>query len=140
MPAKTPAEVHELFAKHFTAGDLNELLSLYEPGALLLQQTGHSARGATAISEALKSFLSLKGEMSLQIRRAIQAGDLALVMSNWTLRRRGPNGEPVETAGQTADVMRRQADGTWLLVIDVPHGADVDQTRMNEESRLAESS
>ena len=28
MPAQTPREVHELFAEHFSAGDLDELMSV----------------------------------------------------------------------------------------------------------------
>jgi ketosteroid isomerase-like protein len=34
----------------------------------------------------------------------------------------GPDGKPVKIEGQSAEVARRQPDGTWLFVIDNPHG------------------
>jgi hypothetical protein len=45
MSARTPEEVHPLFARHFAAADLAGLLSLYEPDAVLLPQPGVVARG-----------------------------------------------------------------------------------------------
>jgi ketosteroid isomerase-like protein len=33
------------------------------------------------------------------------------------------NGNAIALAGQTSDVVRRQTDGTWLLIIDNPYGA-----------------
>jgi len=38
MSARTPDEVHPLFARHFAAADMAGLLSLYEPDAVLLPQ------------------------------------------------------------------------------------------------------
>jgi ketosteroid isomerase-like protein len=57
-----------------------------------------------------------------EFQRALEAGDLALVFSRWTLRGRGPNGTPLEPAGQTSGVVRRQAEGTWVSAIDTPFG------------------
>ena len=34
------------------------------------------------------------------------------------------DGSEVNLTGQTSDVVRRQADGTWLLVIDNPFGCE----------------
>jgi len=34
----------------------------------------------------------------------------------------GPDGRPITVQGTSADVLRKQADGRWLLVIDHPFG------------------
>jgi hypothetical protein len=34
----------------------------------------------------------------------------------------GPDGKPVKIDSQSAEVARRPPDGTWLFVIDNPHG------------------
>jgi len=34
----------------------------------------------------------------------------------------GPEGEPFTETGVATDVMRRQPDGIWLYVIDLPEG------------------
>ena len=121
MIAKTPAEVHTLFARLFSAGDLEGLMSLYEDEATLVQRTGTSLNGKAAIRESLSKLLSMGIQMKLEVRRTIQAGDLALLLSTWELKGEGASA----SSGQTSDVARRQADGSWLLVIDVPYGAEV---------------
>ncbi len=50
--------------------------------------------------------------------------DLALVTGIWSFDGTGPDGEPVQLAASNADVLRRQADGTWRFVIDNPWGTD----------------
>ena len=121
--AETPERVHELFAEYFSAGDMDGMLSLYAPRAVMVQQTGPPLNGLTAIRTNLEAFLALKGQMVLTVSRMIQSGDIALLLSKWTVKGTDASGSAVELAGQTSDVVRRQADGTWLLVIDNPYGA-----------------
>ncbi len=122
MSARTPEDVHRLFAERFQAGDVDGLLELYEPHALLVPQPGQVVSGKDAIGEALRAFVALKGRFDLRLERALAAGDIALLFSRWTLDATAPDGSPLTLAGQTSDVARRQADGTWLVVIDNPYG------------------
>ena len=124
MPARTPEEVHKIFAEYFSAGDLEGIVSLYEQDATFVPQPGQTASGTAAIREALKGFLALNGELKMQPARVIQANDAALLFSEWTLKGTGPDGNAVELAGHTSDVVRRQTNGTWLMVIDNPFGAE----------------
>ncbi len=123
MPARarTPEELHRLWADYFVAGDLDGLLSLYEPEAALVAQTGAFVTGRHAIREVLARFLALRRTFEIEIGRAIRSGDIALLASSWKLEGE-LRGEPYETTGRTADVARRQPDGSWLLVIDSPYG------------------
>ena len=45
MPASTPQEIHFLFERAFNIGDVEAILALYEPGAVLVAGgkpvTGH---------------------------------------------------------------------------------------------------
>jgi uncharacterized protein (TIGR02246 family) len=123
MPAREPEEAHRLWAERFKAGDLEGLLALYEPTATLMPQPGQAATGTAAIREALTGFLGLKPTFDmLDTKPAIRADDLALLHSRWTLSGTGPDGSPINLGGTTADVVRRQADGTWLFAIDNPWG------------------
>lgn len=54
--------------------------------------------------------------------KVFEAGDIALICSDWEAVAVGPGGEPVRLAGRGTEVARRQADATWLLVIDNPWG------------------
>ena len=57
-----------------------------------------------------------------QLATTYTADEIAFVSSKWTLKGTDPSGAPVDLSGQTADVVRRQADGNWLMVIDNPYG------------------
>ena len=123
MAAREPEEAHRLWAERFNAGDLEGLLALYEPAAALMSQPGQAVSGTAAIREALDGFLSLKGTFDwLETKPAIRSDDLALLHDRWTLSGTAPDGSPVHLSATTADVVRRQADGTWLFAIDNPWG------------------
>lgn len=124
MAARSPEEVHQQFAKIMNAGDVEALVALYESEAKLVPQPGQVATGKDAIRAALQSLLGLKPQIHIETRNVIQAGDLASLRSRWRLAGVGPDGRSVETVGNGTEVIRRQADGTWLLVIDNPFGAD----------------
>lgn len=124
MNANTPYEVYELFSEYFNAGTIDLLLTLYTDDAVLLASPGQEARGKNAIREALNGFLAVKGEFQLVTRpTVVESSDTALVMVKWTLKGTSAEGGPVEMAGQTSDVLRRQPEGNWLIVIDNPFGA-----------------
>jgi len=110
-----------LFAEALSAGDLEALMSLYEAQAILLAQPGETpAKGTEEIRAALQGFLATEPMFTIQVRQIFEADDLALSFTDWTLTGAGPDGEAVEMSGQTSDVLRRQPDGTWRFVIDIP--------------------
>jgi ketosteroid isomerase-like protein len=58
------------------------------------------------------------------VTRVLEASDLALVTAVWSFTGAGSDGELVNLAAKSADVLRRQADGSWRFVIDNPWGTD----------------
>lgn len=123
MPAvaRTPEDLHRLWSEYFVAGDLDGLLSLYEPGATFAAQPGASVTGRRAIREVLAGIIAVRRKFEIDIGRALQSGDIALMVSSWKLEGE-KRGAPYESRGRTADVMRWQPDGSWLYVIDSPYG------------------
>jgi ketosteroid isomerase-like protein len=79
------------------------------------------ASGHAAIRTVLSQFQAM-GEMTADTRYCITAGDLALASASWQIKGTGPDGQPVDLQGASADLLRRQADGRWLLVVDHPFG------------------
>lgn len=123
MGAKEPDAVIERFAELFNAGDVDGLLhELYEDDIVLLPGPGaETANGKAAVSAVLKEFLSMGGTMSVVSKTAVPNGDLALTHSKWRLD--VPGADPMEAT--TAEVVRRQSDGTWKYLIDNPFGGAV---------------
>ena len=120
MTAQTPADVDRLFGEAITRGDLEAALAYYEDGASLVPQPGQVVSGTTALREAVGGLIALKGSLDIAVEEVVEAGEIALLRSRWTLRGTGEDGRPVELAGAGAEVVRRQPDGSWRFVIDHP--------------------
>lgn len=114
--------VLEAIVEGINTGNLDALVPLYESKAAFATQPGSLAHGATGVHEALTGFISMKGKLELEVTRVLEADDLALVTGRWSFNGTGPDGEPVRLGANNADVLRRQADGTWRFVIDNPWG------------------
>ena len=124
MSAATPEQVLESIVVGINSGDLESLIPLYESDAAFATEPGSLAHGTPGVSEALMGFISMQGKLDLEVTRVLEVDDLALVIGVWSFEGTGPDGEPVQLAARNADVLRRQADGTWRFVIDNPWGAD----------------
>ena len=124
MPARKPEELDYLVVAAINAGNLDAIMELYENEATLVPEPGKVATGTEAIRQAMSGTLALKPRMTVEVPKVFQAGELALLCSKWTLTGTGPDGSAINLAGQGTEVVRRQADGTWLFVIDNPIGVD----------------
>jgi ketosteroid isomerase-like protein len=67
MPARNPAEIHTLFRHAFNLGDVEALIALYEPNAVLVVD-GKEVIGREIIRKTLESFLARCGRMTLETR------------------------------------------------------------------------
>jgi uncharacterized protein (TIGR02246 family) len=124
MKVYNPEELNSAFAEAFNSGDIEELLSLYEPTAVLVPRPGQVVEGAEAIRAALQELLALKGTMRSENQYALMHGDIALLRAKVHLVGTGPDGNPLEINNHTTEVIRRQPDGSWLYILDHPYGAD----------------
>jgi uncharacterized protein (TIGR02246 family) len=118
MPASTPEQIHRLFEEAFNAGDLDGLMELYESDAALIAQPGSVVHGHEQARAALQGFLALKGRITLDTKLVFTVGELAYLSNTWSLSGTGPEGNPVVLGATTAELARRQADGSWRYVID----------------------
>jgi uncharacterized protein (TIGR02246 family) len=113
MPAHTPSEIHTLFLDAFNRGDVEALVSLYEPSAVLVTR-GEIVSRHESIREAYQGMLAGGAHMELETRAVIESCEgLAVLHATWTYHRAGK-----ATPGLSTEVVRRQPDGSWLFVID----------------------
>jgi len=121
---ETPEQLLKSIVDGINSGDLDALMSLYEPEAAFAAQPGSLAHGPAGIRQSLSAFVSMKGRLDLKVTRVLEAGGLALVVGRWSFTGTGPDGSPVTLTGHNADVLRRQNDRSWRFVIDNPWGTD----------------
>ncbi|MFE7609160.1 nuclear transport factor 2 family protein [Streptomyces celluloflavus] len=113
-----PGQLPVLFERFLDAGDLDALVSLYEPHAVLAPAPGSTVTGPTAIAAQLRSWIECGVRVTFRRRALHTAGDLALLSHTATVTGPSPDGTPVTR--DTAEVARRQPDGRWLYAVDDP--------------------
>jgi uncharacterized protein (TIGR02246 family) len=110
------SEMHRIFETGFNNHDLDAVMAMYGPDTTMVLMDGTTLTGAEAIRGSLEVFFGVPGRMEMRSRYVLEAGDLALLSSEWTLT----VGDEVMSA-VTAEVAQRQADGGWRYVIDHPY-------------------
>lgn len=120
MTIDNAAELHTTWAARFNAKDLDGMLALAEVGSVFVPQPGVVVEG-DGVRGAEQQFLSMGLPITLNVRRVIVSGDIALLISDWSLKGKTADGSDVDLSGTTADVARRGPDG-WKYVIDNPFG------------------
>ena len=108
-PAMQPEDLGRYFLERANAGDVEGLVALYEPEAVLAFPSGRLTIGHDQIRQVYAELLADKPSFgSAGQQPVIRNGDLALTST------RLPGG------GATVEVARRQPDGSWRWVIDQP--------------------
>lgn len=105
--AYDPQDLEPLLVSRQNVGDVDGMAALYEPEAVLDDGAGRLLHGQETIRKFFRELVAMgrKFQMGEQ-REAMVCGDLALTST------RLPDGIV------TAEIARRQNDGTWLWVID----------------------
>ena len=118
--ANNPAEIHTLFRHAFNLGDVDALIALYEPNAVLVVD-GNAVIGRENIRNVFESVLARGGRMTLETRAVVESPQgLAVLHGGWVIEPRAGMGADSATRGLSTEVVRKQPDGTWLFVIDNP--------------------
>ena len=108
--ATKPEDLTRLFVELGNAGDATGLAALYEPDAVVAFPPGQMTVGRDAIRSLYGKMLAAKPHFRLEEPLpTVQIGDLALTAT-----------PALDEAGARAQVVRRQADGTWLRILDRP--------------------
>lgn len=117
-----PADLHNHVERAFNEANVDALVSLYEADAQMMTDDGSVVTGLEAIRAVWAGFAELGGRIALATRYAVEQGDIALLSNAWTFEM---DGAPVASS-VTAEVARRQPDGSWRYIIDNPYGVPME--------------
>ena len=108
-PALEPEDLARFFVARANDGDAEGLARLYEPDAVLACPGGKCAVGSAAIRRYFTAMLAQRPKFEPgEQRPALRTGDGALTSSR------------LVNGAVTAEIARKQADGTWLWAVDQP--------------------
>jgi ketosteroid isomerase-like protein len=106
-PARDPQDLERLLVARQRAGDIEGMVALFELDAVIHTDDGRIVRGHDQMRAYYHELAAAGRIFAMGAQRpALVNGDLALTST------RSPDGST------TAEVARRQPDGTWLWFID----------------------
>ena len=107
--ASRPEDLGKFFVLRANAGDVEGLIALYEPDAILACGDGQTAIGSEAIRRFYTDLLATRPQFAAgEQATPLQNGDLALTSSR------------LGNGNVTAEIARRQSDRNWLWAVDQP--------------------
>jgi uncharacterized protein (TIGR02246 family) len=125
MEEPGPIDVITRLVTAVNACDLESAVALFEPGASFVIKPGLVVNGTRGIRQALEGFMALKPTLTIDSQQVVQAGDVAQYCARWNLRGIDPLGTDVQLGGRSSSILRQQADGRWLFLVDNPWGTDI---------------
>ncbi|WP_066376300.1 YybH family protein [Herbidospora mongoliensis] len=113
-----PETQNEVFMLAFNSGDGNVFNSLYREDSIS-NLSGQPLRGEER-KRFIVEMIGKKPRLKAVLKSSYVAGDISLVKVVFDLEVTGEDGEPVVLHGSCTDVMRREANGKWMMAIDRP--------------------
>jgi len=107
----------------YNSRDIEAVMKTYEESAVVLFEPGSPVSGSAAVKAAFEGSLAVNPHFDFGKHEVTIAGDIALHLTPWTMTGKTPeDGHSISQSGLSVAVLRKQADGVWLMVIDNPHG------------------
>jgi ketosteroid isomerase-like protein len=120
----TPEDLFNSQVEEFNKGNIDFLMTLYEKDACFASEPGQVVKDPQSIRRTLQGFIDMGSKLEARVKRVLQANNLALLITEWSINGTEPDGKPINLTGRGTVVLRRQSDGVWLMVIENPWGTD----------------
>jgi ketosteroid isomerase-like protein len=121
---KRAQDAHSTLAAAYNTGDLNTVLHMYDIDGIIVPEPRNPVSGREKFEAAVKGILSIKGTMEIKTVYCLEVNDIAVGRSEWSIK----DGDEVKVSAKGVEVMKRQPDGTWKVLIDHAFGAEANLT------------
>lgn len=120
ISAHKPEDWPRIFEQHLNAGDLDAVMLMYEPDARFVSRTGETLVGRDAIRKVLAELVEAKTQFHSRVVRTVIVGDIAQLCTDFDGAREDDSGKTVPVSARAIEVLRRQPDGSWKLIMGDP--------------------
>ncbi len=119
---KNVLEVVERMTEAFQKGDIEGVMRTYEESAVVVFDPESPTSDPAVLRQMFQGAFSMKPDFQYSGHEVVIAGDIAVHLAPYQMKGKTPDGAEILQAGLSVAVLRKQADGGWLMVIDNPHG------------------
>ena len=113
-----PEDARTAFIDAFDAGDLDGLVNLFKPDAVIILPPDQVVTGPAEIREIIAQVRATWDRWEIKMISHHRVGDIALNTVEHTLQNQRPDGSTNTLNLRAVVVFRRQPDGSWRFLID----------------------
>ncbi len=106
----------------FQNKDIDGVMACYEPEAVVVFEPEKPVSNREILKEMFSGMSMVNPVFTYSGHEVFISGDIATHIAPWTMTGKTPDGTEIKQEGLSVAVLRKQGDGTWLIVIDNPHG------------------
>lgn len=106
----------------FHKKDLNGVMASYEPQAVIVFEPEKPVSDPTAIRDGFYGFFAVNPVFEYSGHEVFINGNLAVHFAPWVMTGKAPDGTEIKQSGLSVAVLRKQANGKWLMLFDNPFG------------------
>ncbi len=118
MAEESPNEVVDGFGAALRAGDVGMATSLFSRHGCFITPDSTVIQGRRQIRGFLRQLVDMAGELTIERRTMLTAGDVAIGSEYWTMRFAG-NGGTVRRTSRSTIVLGR-VEGIWRIAVIDP--------------------
>jgi ketosteroid isomerase-like protein len=119
-----PDEADEYFMDCIREGNLKNAMTCFDQEAVYMDKDGNSISGLANIENVVANLCHMKPYIKIYKHKNSPVGnDLIYRLDKWTMTATDPQGKPIRMQGASAHIMRKNADGVWLWLVDNPFAA-----------------
>lgn len=106
----------------FEKKDIDGVLATYEADAIVMFEPQKPVQGKETLRAVFTQFVGMNPKYTFSGHEVFVSGNIATHMAPWSMKGQLPDGTKIEQSGLSVAVLRKQEDGTWLMIQDNPHG------------------
>ena len=106
----------------FEKKDIDGVLATYEADAIVMFEPQKPVQGKETLRAVFTQFVGMNPKYTFSGHEVFVSGNIATHVAPWSMKGQLPDGTKIEQNGLSVAVLRKQEDGTWLMIQDNPHG------------------
>ena len=95
---------------------------MYETDARLVTRSGETLAGHDQIRPVLAGLIAAKTQLRSRVVKAVIVGEVAQLYTDFEGTSLDASGQTAPARYQAIEVLRRQSNGTWKLIVGDPNG------------------
>ena len=115
-----PNEADEYFLNCIRIGDLENAMTCFDPEAIYIDKDGNTITGFANIEKVVANLCNMQPDIKVYEHKNSPVGnDMMYWLDKWTIAT-DPQGNSINMKGASANMMRKNANGIWLWLVDNP--------------------